>query len=803
MALNSKYFVTSDLESYFVDKDSGEPLAAGVVTFYSQNNPSVKKPVYQITSPGPGLYVYNVLPNPCILSAVGTFQDANGNNIVPYYYPYDSLGNLDLYYITVYNSGGIFQFSRIGWPNSAASTSVSNAQAINYIPNGQFLAHNDGTITPTTITGAPGGSVDYTPIAQGGWYTAKSTGGGNTYTNSFTQETTPINGLNDFPRYVFNYVCTNNASDVVRDLVVRFPGVNNLASNSGTALTYTFFFAAQTNGPNFTFDVRQQYYFGAGSATVSSDSSIGGITVTSSWAYYSITLTFPVQNGAVGTGNDDFVQIALRGPSTGTWSVEFTDFVQIMGDFSTSSIPFFPVVTDAQMLDETLAGWLPIPAPNNASLYLPVLLGPSGLIYDTSVVGNVVAAFSNTAPLGTLLCDGSEYIYANYSNVGIPYSRLADYLIANCPISGIPLFGTGATYNNSYVYAGATTIFSLVNNTAGVGTYAVDGNTGWTFGAASTQTTPGLATINYRSYVATSANTLECVGKWGNVTAAAPGAGTSGFTVSISYDPASPSTYISLTAFQNYSFIISNISAAAALVNTGNPGKYFTFANSTTSFYIWFKFTNETDPAPGGTGIEILVPSSALSAADVTNLIMNTMNGFLINSITVSAVPTASKYFVFTTNPSAAKLYYAWYQVDGVGTDPAPGGRTGVKVVINSTDTTAQVASKTQVAINKYQYQVPDLRGMFLRGLDPSATYDIDVLYRSSTVAGLFGAYVGTMELQQILGHVHGITITGDGVTPATVGSGGGVSRTGTVTGIAGGNETRSVNTSVNWFIKY
>lgn len=140
MALNPKYVVTSDLESYFVDKDSGAPLAAGIVTFYRDTSRSTKKAVYQISEPTPGNFTYDPLPNPCILSDVGTFQDALGNNIVPYYYPFDASGNTDLYYITVQSSSGITQFTRIGWPNNPDATdNTTAADAKNYIPNGQFL----------------------------------------------------------------------------------------------------------------------------------------------------------------------------------------------------------------------------------------------------------------------------------------------------------------------------------------------------------------------------------------------------------------------------------------------------------------------------------------------------------------------------------------------------------------------------------------------------------------------------------------------------------------------------------------
>jgi uncharacterized phage protein gp47/JayE len=47
-----------------------------------------------------------------------------------------------------------------------------------------------------------------------------------------------------------------------------------------------------------------------------------------------------------------------------------------------------------------------------------------------------------------------------------------------------------------------------------------------------------------------------------------------------------------------------------------------------------------------------------------------------------------------------ATLYYVWYKVNGVGVDPAPGGRTGILVNISNTDTAAEVADATAAAID-------------------------------------------------------------------------------------------------------
>jgi hypothetical protein len=139
MSLNPQYFVTSDLDTYFVDKDSGLPLAGGFLGFYRDVARNEPKTVYQLTGAPPN-YGYVPLPNPVELSAVGTVQDAGGDNVVIYYYPYDDEGNLDLYYVTCTDSNEVEQFTREAWPNitSADNPTTNNFAVINQLSNPQF-----------------------------------------------------------------------------------------------------------------------------------------------------------------------------------------------------------------------------------------------------------------------------------------------------------------------------------------------------------------------------------------------------------------------------------------------------------------------------------------------------------------------------------------------------------------------------------------------------------------------------------------------------------------------------------------
>lgn len=163
MALDSHYFTTFDLEEFFVDHSSGEPLAGGLIYFYRDTARNTAKPVYQLSGFPPS-YTYTVLPNPIVLSATGNPVNGAGDPVSIYYYPYDDNGDLDLYYIIVTDANNVFQFDREAWPNVTAATEseVNSLPAQNQLQNPQFSQSfaNSGLVTTFssagTYTYAPG-----------------------------------------------------------------------------------------------------------------------------------------------------------------------------------------------------------------------------------------------------------------------------------------------------------------------------------------------------------------------------------------------------------------------------------------------------------------------------------------------------------------------------------------------------------------------------------------------------------------------------------------------------------------------
>lgn len=152
MALDPLYIVSSDLESYFVDKDTGLPLANGILYFYRDSARTVPKPVYQLSGAPPN-YTYTSMGAQINLSSVGTVQNNGGDNEVIYWYPYDADGNIDLYYVVVQDSGGTVQFTREAWPpNAGNSGSNLNAPQTNQIANPTFTNTFLNPAIPTVYT---------------------------------------------------------------------------------------------------------------------------------------------------------------------------------------------------------------------------------------------------------------------------------------------------------------------------------------------------------------------------------------------------------------------------------------------------------------------------------------------------------------------------------------------------------------------------------------------------------------------------------------------------------------------------
>ena len=256
--LDVRYIPLSTIQEQFWDKNTDAPMAAGIITFWADEAHSVPKDIYEISGTFPN-YSYTNIGSSITLSAIGTFNDSNGNNFIPYLFPYDgdasnTTGTVELYYILVTSADSMFQFSISGIPNISQESS-SSIQVANFVPNGQFLLHNltdtVGTISELT-----------TQIAPGGWQFVR---GSNLSTDfiTFPRFGSAITNPNGNPRYACRVSCTaGHAGDTVKMVELIFDDVNRF---SDADQFYTLYFASQDNiAGSIPVSLNFHKYFGSG-----------------------------------------------------------------------------------------------------------------------------------------------------------------------------------------------------------------------------------------------------------------------------------------------------------------------------------------------------------------------------------------------------------------------------------------------------------------------------------------------------------------------------------------------------------
>lgn len=215
---SSLFIEAFTIEDVILDKDTGAPLSGGLVYFYEDEQRTVLKPVYQITGTSPN-YMMEQLPNPMVLSAIGTFVDSMGNPTIPYFYPYDDAGNIQRYYVRCTSALGVFQFARETQPD-VWTTTIPPDQIINgenELINPQFaqVFFNSTASHTYTFSSASNESVQVAP----GWNLIVS-GSGTVIVEriALTELDTPSN-----PPYVLDIECSGVNSIILRQRLSQSP----------------------------------------------------------------------------------------------------------------------------------------------------------------------------------------------------------------------------------------------------------------------------------------------------------------------------------------------------------------------------------------------------------------------------------------------------------------------------------------------------------------------------------------------------------------------------------------------------
>lgn len=195
----SRYFAQFPLQEVIHNKDDGTLLAGGVVSYFSDPQFTTPKDVYELSNIA-GDVVFTNIGSVLTLSGIGSFVDPNGNNFIPFLYPWvtdpDTQALIyEPYYITVYSADGILQFTVTDWPPnqySETNDTTSTALTVNQITNSQFvekLFSPDAGATTWVLTISSATTVEIAP----GWFISASGTGTITLSQLSLQVQTPSN----------------------------------------------------------------------------------------------------------------------------------------------------------------------------------------------------------------------------------------------------------------------------------------------------------------------------------------------------------------------------------------------------------------------------------------------------------------------------------------------------------------------------------------------------------------------------------------------------------------------------------
>lgn len=332
-------------QDYMVDKDTGAPLSAGVVACYVDTQRNVFKNWYYQTGT-PGSYTYVPLSNPLVLSAVGTVTDGSGNDVLPFFYPYDESSTTpgtvkQAYHIEVYSSESVFQFSRDNFPFAGSPTppQSSNPTFKNYIINNNFWRNiqtynSSGALTPVSLTSVT--QLTVAPSQHDGFQYPdiqffKSTAGAVDTVSfpTFPLGSNPLqnpSGTGDItPEFYLNHTCTAAGTETYKYYL--FPVCYHIKNLDGQPVTVTINVQGGDSNPNNEINLYFLQDWGTQAATPSYTTNfIGTITPSTTWTKYLFQTSTPSASGAtLSPVNDDalYLVVALPAGNSSTCNINF------------------------------------------------------------------------------------------------------------------------------------------------------------------------------------------------------------------------------------------------------------------------------------------------------------------------------------------------------------------------------------------------------------------------------------------------------------------------------------------------
>tara|TARA_R110000787_G_scaffold21425_6_gene63392 strand:- start:3093 stop:5243 length:2151 start_codon:yes stop_codon:yes gene_type:complete len=682
--LNYIHYKTGDLV--------GELADGAIVDFFEASNHAVRQDTY---SDAAGT---TVNANPLVASAVGSLPPIYMQDIAYYIVITDKFGNVIETIDNAIPNGG-----------SGGGGDVTK-QDENIIANGQFTYPVDFSESEKT----PGLIEQSSVVVATGWTfrqeSATTTKNVVTY-NSVISDDLEANPINEFQLKSSDI----EAGEGLKDLVNTLGYVNAFESE---ALTFSFEMQNKNSGTiPVELIINKNYGVGGSDPEFLA---VKTFDVAATRAKYSTTYTIPSNTGKV-VGDGGSLDLILRIGIGITCTVGITNCFGLKGSISS---PDYPEISYADYRARALGQ--------------AFLISESGVPYNYGYMKQVKGIYTPIPEVGKMeiftigkeptefhRCDGTTLDVKDFTVPYVSNRRLFNKI-------GQEYGGTGALV--------VTSSLSTVEFDSAVGARELSLYTAGDLGAAVTVTNTEVGLKTGVSCVLQSPNTVRCtyIEKFTQAQDDASST-TCGFTpVSLAGgNSAITSTNITLgtpavQAVFDVNFPVTKITSyrtstvkssipipGSPLVNSNTLGwqsstRNVSFASAfnglpdspTVSNLINFSVDGSMGTHHAGAEVTETIPFiSTKNLLQNIQIFINTINNKFEWTVKINTVPTASKYFEYS---SQATDYYLWYTVDGVGVDPAIPNKTGTNAIINSTDTTDLVAQKTATAINDLNFNLPD-----------------------------------------------------------------------------------------------
>jgi hypothetical protein len=742
-------FFTLPFYSLF-DRDK-LPLISGKLYFYNDNTRTLE-PVFS----DPGLN--NPHDNPLTLDSAARVPPLYATPNMEYYIELRTMND-----VLVWSFGDFT-------PGTGGGGTVNQyIDFDNLVINGQFRFHEQTFWSP-----AP---TSETKIAGDAFYFESDEAGGVIDTLSFERfNLDQVSPPDATPIYFLRYHCTNpGVSAVKKDVIYTIKDVRSL---TGQEITYSF--AGRSIGAEKTLELILEQNFGTGGSPHTTNfTSVDSFTLNSSWQTFHTTFTVPtLPSAGLGTDGNDCIKFRLRIPLQQTSDIGITNLYIKDGNF-VSDYPYLTYAETEAMLNASV---IPSATRDNAGDVITYNVTS----YNTPGSYDLAPAF----PIGASLIWNYSVIPSGFlleNGQVVPKQGLFGRLYS------LLQYNFTARHGISSESSGINQINLRCDDKGTVATNPVDGA-----GVTLNITTPGSSSARQVVTATFSAATSITTGAYFQISSTAEL-----FSVVYIVD----NQYLTSPSISGSHVIFVNVASGdtatqvrdktLAVLQLMPPNGMASAENYTT--------TSATNVVTA-TSLKIGAVSNPVGTTGITTAVVTpgTTSDYAVISITCSAASSiaASSYFIISTQ--SYNIVF-WIIKDGTGQQPTVGSATHyMPILLQGTDTDAQVASRIASALNYFFFQVPDKQGMFIRGVSGSNPFNTDPGPRISTVGGTASG-VGTYQWQDFESHTHIMqSHSGTGGAPPymTGTADESVSGNTQATLSTGGLETRPINQSVYFIIK-